>query len=133
MKKLPTREDQILGVIEMDGAGKGWLGDPVQRVNRHGAIAARKLVFALPEIAADQLAYLKLDFSLPLKAPLVREGVSFPMLFSDLPPMLGWTQKISVGPWPGASLSVLTWRTPGNPIFPPLTSPTIAFWSMPAR
>ena len=34
----------------------------------------RKLVFALPEIAADQLAYLKLDFSLPLKAPLVREA-----------------------------------------------------------
>ena len=39
-----------------------------------GDRGARKLVFALPEIATDQLAYLKLDFSLPLKAPLVREA-----------------------------------------------------------
>lgn len=39
-----------------------------------GDRGVRKLVFALPEIAADQLAYLKLDFSLPLKAPLVREA-----------------------------------------------------------
>ena len=39
-----------------------------------GDRGVRKLMFALPEIAADQLAYLKLDFSLPLKAPLVREA-----------------------------------------------------------
>lgn len=39
-----------------------------------GDRGVRKLVFALPEIAANQLAYLKLDFSLPLKAPLVREA-----------------------------------------------------------
>lgn len=39
-----------------------------------GDRGVRKLVFALPEIATDQLAYLKLDFSLPLKAPLVREA-----------------------------------------------------------
>ena len=39
-----------------------------------GDRGVRKLVFALPEIAADQLAYLKLDFSLPLKTPLAREA-----------------------------------------------------------
>lgn len=39
-----------------------------------GDRGVRKLVFALPEIAANQLAYLKLDFSLPLKAPLAREA-----------------------------------------------------------
>ena len=39
-----------------------------------GDRGVRKLVFTLPEIATDQLAYLKLDFSLPLKAPLVREA-----------------------------------------------------------
>ena len=39
-----------------------------------GDRGVRKLVFALPEIATDQLAYLKLDFSLPLKTPLAREA-----------------------------------------------------------
>ena len=49
-----------------------------------GDRGVRKLVFALPEIAADQLAYLKLDFSLPLKAPLVREAE-------------GWTWTVEAG------------------------------------
>ncbi|WP_423142548.1 ribonuclease R family protein [Parablastomonas sp. CN1-191] len=34
MKKLPSREEQLLGVIEIDAAGKGWLA-PVDKRVRH--------------------------------------------------------------------------------------------------
>jgi ribonuclease R len=36
MKKLPARDEQLLGVVEIDGAGKGWLA-PVDRRVRHSA------------------------------------------------------------------------------------------------
>ncbi len=34
MKKLPTRADQVLGVVEIDGTGKGWLA-PVDKRERN--------------------------------------------------------------------------------------------------
>ncbi len=34
MKKLPTRAEQMLGVVEIDAAGKGWLA-PVDKRERH--------------------------------------------------------------------------------------------------
>jgi ribonuclease R len=54
MKKLPTREDQILGVIEMDGAGKGWLAPVDKRIRNSvpvsdlGGAAPGQLVLAEP-------------------------------------------------------------------------------------
>jgi ribonuclease R len=36
MKKLPVRAEQVLGVVEIDGAGKAWLA-PVDRRIRHAA------------------------------------------------------------------------------------------------
>ncbi|HVR91889.1 MAG TPA: VacB/RNase II family 3'-5' exoribonuclease [Novosphingobium sp.] len=54
MKKLPTRGDQLLGVVEIDGAGKGWLA-PVDKRERHaspiadlGGAEAGNLVMAEP-------------------------------------------------------------------------------------
>ncbi len=54
MKKLPTRVDQLLGVVEIDGAGKGWLA-PVDKRERHaspiadlGGAEAGQLVMAEP-------------------------------------------------------------------------------------
>jgi ribonuclease R len=32
MKKLPAQTDQMLGVVEIDGAGKGWLAPVDKRV-----------------------------------------------------------------------------------------------------
>lgn len=34
MKKLPARTEQVMGVVEIDGAGKGWLA-PVDKRERH--------------------------------------------------------------------------------------------------
>jgi ribonuclease R len=36
MKKLPAQADQTMGVVEIDGAGKGWLA-PVDKRERHAA------------------------------------------------------------------------------------------------
>jgi ribonuclease R len=36
MKKLPAREEQLLGVVEIDASGKGWLA-PVDKRIRHSA------------------------------------------------------------------------------------------------
>ena len=36
MKKLPARAEQLLGVVEIDGAGKGWLA-PVDKRVRHSS------------------------------------------------------------------------------------------------
>ena len=54
MKKLPARTEQIMGVVEIDGAGKGWLA-PVDKRERHsqpiadlGGAAAGQLVLAEP-------------------------------------------------------------------------------------
>lgn len=54
MKKLATREDQLLGVVEIDGSGKGWLA-PVDRRVRNaspisdlGGAEAGQLVLAEP-------------------------------------------------------------------------------------
>ncbi|MDG2002701.1 MAG: VacB/RNase II family 3'-5' exoribonuclease [Novosphingobium sp.] len=52
IKKLPVREEQLLGVVEVDGAGKAWLA-PTDRRIRHsapisdlGGAVAGKLVLA---------------------------------------------------------------------------------------
>ncbi|MFN5780349.1 MAG: RNB domain-containing ribonuclease, partial [Novosphingobium sp.] len=54
MKKLPARTEQIMGVVEIDGAGKGWLA-PVDTRERHsqpisdlGGAEAGQLVLAEP-------------------------------------------------------------------------------------
>ncbi len=54
MKKLPARTEQIMGVVEIDGAGKGWLA-PVDKRERHsqpisdlGGAGAGQLVLAEP-------------------------------------------------------------------------------------
>lgn len=54
MKKLPTAADQMLGVVEIDGAGKGWL-TPVDKRERNsmpiadlGGAEAGQLVMAEP-------------------------------------------------------------------------------------
>ena len=54
MKKLPAREDQVLGVVEIDASGKGWLA-PVDKRIRHaspiadlGGAEAGNLVLAEP-------------------------------------------------------------------------------------
>ncbi len=54
MKKLPARTEQIMGVVEIDGAGKGWLA-PVDKRERHsqpiadlGGAEAGQLVLAEP-------------------------------------------------------------------------------------
>jgi len=54
MKKLPVRTEQLLGVVEIDGAGKAWLA-PTDRRIRHstpisdlGGAEAGKLVLAEP-------------------------------------------------------------------------------------
>ncbi len=54
MKKLPARSDQVMGVVEIDGAGKGWLA-PVDKRERHsqpiadlGGAEAGQLVLAEP-------------------------------------------------------------------------------------
>jgi ribonuclease R len=39
MKKLPTRTEQVLGVVEFDGAGKPWLAPVDKRVRNAVAIA----------------------------------------------------------------------------------------------
>ena len=45
MKKLPARVDQLMGVVEIDGAGKGWLA-PVDKRERNSApIAAWRAGF----------------------------------------------------------------------------------------
>ncbi len=54
MKKLPAREDQMLGVVEIDGAGKGWLAPVDKRIRSSSPIAdlggaeAGNLVLAEP-------------------------------------------------------------------------------------
>jgi ribonuclease R len=54
MKKLPTRSDQVLGVVEFDGAGKPWLAPVDKRVRNASPIAdlggaeAGNLVLAEP-------------------------------------------------------------------------------------
>ena len=54
MKKLPARSDQIMGVVEIDGAGKGWLAPVDKRVRNSSPIAdlggaeAGQLVLAEP-------------------------------------------------------------------------------------
>jgi len=54
MKKLPARTDQIMGVVELDGAGKGWLAPVDKRVRNASMIAdmggaeAGQLVLAEP-------------------------------------------------------------------------------------
>lgn len=54
MKKLPASADQVLGVVEIDGAGKGWLAPVDKRVRNSIAIAdmggaeAGNLVLAEP-------------------------------------------------------------------------------------
>ena len=54
MKKLPARTDQILGVVEVDGAGKAWLAPVDKRVRSSSPIAdldgaeAGNLVLAEP-------------------------------------------------------------------------------------
>ncbi len=54
MKKLPARTEQLMGVVEIDGAGKGWLA-PVDKRERHsqliadlGGAEAGQLVLAEP-------------------------------------------------------------------------------------
>lgn len=54
MKKLPARTEQVMGVVEIDGAGKGWLA-PVDKRDRHsqpiadlGGAEAGQLVLAEP-------------------------------------------------------------------------------------
>ena len=39
MKKLPTRADQVMGVVEIDRSGKGWLA-PVDKRERHSQMIA---------------------------------------------------------------------------------------------
>src|SRR5262249_31407668 len=39
MKKLPAMADQVLGVVEIDGSGKGWLAPVDKRVRNPGPIA----------------------------------------------------------------------------------------------
>ena len=39
MKKLPAQEDQLLGVVEIDGAGNGWLAPVDKRVRNSSPIA----------------------------------------------------------------------------------------------
>jgi ribonuclease R len=39
MKKLPARTDQVMGVVEIDGAGKGWLAPVDKRVRNASPIA----------------------------------------------------------------------------------------------
>jgi ribonuclease R len=54
MKKLPTLSEQVLGVIEFDGAGKGWLAPVDKRIRNASPIAdlggaeAGQLVLAEP-------------------------------------------------------------------------------------
>ncbi len=54
MKKLPTRTEQVLGVVEFDGAGKGWLAPVDKRVRNAvpisdmGGAANGQLVLAEP-------------------------------------------------------------------------------------
>ncbi|WP_084356070.1 ribonuclease R family protein [Novosphingobium lentum] len=54
MKKLPTRTDQLLGVVEIDATGKGWLAPVDKRVRNSEPISdlagatAGQLVFAEP-------------------------------------------------------------------------------------
>jgi ribonuclease R len=36
MKKLPSSVEGIMGVVEIDGAGKGWLA-PIDKRERHAA------------------------------------------------------------------------------------------------
>ncbi|MBT2133731.1 VacB/RNase II family 3'-5' exoribonuclease [Croceibacterium sp. LX-88] len=54
MKKLPARDDAILGVVELDGSGKGWLAPVDKRVRNSSPIAdlggaeAGQLVLAEP-------------------------------------------------------------------------------------
>lgn len=54
MKKLPASEEQLLGVVEIDGAGKGWLAPVDKRVRHSSPIAdlagaeAGNLVLAEP-------------------------------------------------------------------------------------
>jgi ribonuclease R len=54
MKKLPAMTDQVLGVVEIDGAGKGWLAPVDKRVRNSvsiadlGAAEAGNLVLAEP-------------------------------------------------------------------------------------
>jgi len=54
MKKLPARSEQVLGVVEIDGAGKGWLAPVDRRVRNSVPIAdlggaqAGNLVLAEP-------------------------------------------------------------------------------------
>jgi len=54
MKKLPARIEQLMGIVEIDGAGKGWLA-PVDKRERHsqpiadlGGAEAGQLVLAEP-------------------------------------------------------------------------------------
>lgn len=54
MKKLPAQADQTMGVVEIDGAGKGWLA-PIDKRERHaapisdlGGAVAGQLVLAEP-------------------------------------------------------------------------------------
>lgn len=54
MKKLPANEDQMLGVVELDGTGKGWLAPVDKRVRNSvqisdlGGAEAGQLVLAEP-------------------------------------------------------------------------------------
>jgi len=54
MKKLPAGDDQMLGVVEIDGAGKGWLAPVDRRIRNSAPIAdlggaeAGNLVLAEP-------------------------------------------------------------------------------------
>ena len=54
MKKLPARTEQVLGVVEVDGSGKGWLAPVDKRVRNSSPIAdlngaeAGNLVLAEP-------------------------------------------------------------------------------------
>jgi ribonuclease R len=54
MKRLPQQSEQIMGVVEIDGAGKGWLA-PIDKRERHaapisdlGGAEAGQLVLAEP-------------------------------------------------------------------------------------
>jgi ribonuclease R len=54
MKKLPQQSEQVMGVVELDGAGKGWLA-PIDKRERHaapisdlGGAEAGQLVLAEP-------------------------------------------------------------------------------------
>jgi predicted NAD/FAD-dependent oxidoreductase len=48
MKKLPAQADQTMGVVEIDGAGKGWLA-PIDKRERHSTPSP---IWAVPRKAS---------------------------------------------------------------------------------